>query len=62
MAKAKVKKHFAHKGKNYQPGEDFEGSDQEIKEHAEQGNVEHPSQGPQQHQQQQGGSSQQGPK
>lgn len=41
-AKAKVKQHFTHQGKQYKPGDDFEGEDHEIANLAQQGHVEHP--------------------
>jgi len=40
--KTKVKSHFSHKGKNYKPGDEFEGEDHEIQTLAQQGHVEHP--------------------
>jgi hypothetical protein len=40
--KAKVKSHFTHQGKAYQPGEMFEGEEHEIANLAQQGHLEHP--------------------
>ena len=42
MAKAKVKSHYSQKGKNYKPGDDFEGEDHEIHTLAQQGHLEPP--------------------
>jgi hypothetical protein len=44
--KAKVKQHFTHKDKHYKPGDDFEGTEQEIKDHAQHGHVEPPAKPP----------------
>lgn len=59
-SKAKVKQHFSHQGKQYKPGDEFEGEDHDIQMLASQGHVEHP-QG-QQGQQGQGGKPGQDPK
>ena len=42
MQKVKVKSHFSHQGKNYKPGEEFEGEPHEIETLAAQGHVEQP--------------------
>jgi len=46
-AKAKVKAHFTHQGKQYKPGDEFEGEDHEVANLAQQGHLEHPPQGQQ---------------
>lgn len=43
--KAKVKSQFTHQGKQYQPGQEFEGEQQEIERLAAQGHLEHPQGG-----------------
>jgi len=40
---AKVKQHFSHKGKEYKPGENFQGEDHEIQTLTGQGMLEHPA-------------------
>lgn len=40
---AKVKQKFSHKGKEYKPGDNFEGEEHEIQTLAGQGHLEHPT-------------------